>query len=497
MNSIAQKLFQHLLLISILSFGLITGAACFGLYSLWGSVQNYHQQTLPKQSFATDALDVSIEIRLQVQEWKNLLLRSTDQTSLATQWKKFVDQERIVQIKIQDLIKKNHDPKVLHALKTIQHQHHALNEQYRLAMQKFVENGFNAHAIDQQIIGIDRPLDTLIDALSDESALNASLIQKQTNQIAHNSLYISIIGLALGVLIASTSFYFILKIKVLKPTQRAFAELETATELLIQSERMAGLSQLVAGVAHEINTPVGITLTCATSLQEQCKEIQSQIQNGGIKKQDLTNFLHQMMEGCNLIASNAYRSANLVKSFKQIATDQSSEHLREFEFDQFLDEVLISLNPEFKHTQLNIVSQCTGLMRLESYPGALGQVVTNLLLNAKRHAFINDAPGTITIKAHSDDEFIEIEVIDNGAGISKEHLAKVFDPFFTTKRNAGGTGLGLNIVYNLVTQTLGGTIRLLSELGQGTQFVIRIPKQVGNANTSTESLQNKETHGTR
>lgn len=487
MNSNAHKLFQHLLIISILSFGLIIGTACFGLHSLWGSVQNYHQHALPKQSFATDALDVSVEIRLQVQEWKNLLLRSTDQASLALHWKKVVDQEQIAQKKIQVLIEKNRDATVLSALKKIQQQHRAMNEQYQLAMQQFAASGFNARMIDQQIIGIDRPLNSLIDALSDESAFNAALTQTNTNQIAHNSLYISIIGLILGVIIAAMSFYFILKTKILKPTERAFAELKTATELLVQSERMAGLSQLVAGVAHEINTPVGITLTCASTLQELCKGLRQQLQSGSIKKQELNHFLEQMMEGCDLIVSNAYRSANLVKSFKQIATDQSSEQLREFHFDQFLDEVLISLNPEFKQTQLRIVPQCSGILRMESYPGALGQVLTNLLLNAKRHAFAADTPGTITINAKSIDEFIEIEVNDNGMGISKEHLAKVFDPFFTTKRNAGGTGLGLNIVYNLVTQTLGGTIRLLSELGQGTQFVIRIPKQVGNANAIAES----------
>jgi signal transduction histidine kinase len=485
MKNIASKLFQNLLIISILSFGLIIGAASFGLYSLWSSVQNYHQLALPKQSFATDALDVSVEIRLQVQEWKNLLIRSTDPISLDKHWKIVVDQGQLAQTKLQELIKKNHAPAVLSALTNIQQQHLALNEKYLVAMQKFGESGFNARYIDQQIIGIDRPLNELIDALSDEAALNASRTQEHANQIAQNSLYISIFGLILGIFIACLSFYFILKTKILKPTERAFADLETATELLVQSERMAGLSQLVAGVAHEINTPVGITLTCASTLQELCKGVQTQIQSGAIKKQDLNHFLEQMLEGCDLIVSNAYRSANLVRSFKQIATDQSSEQKRQFHFKQFLDEVLMSLTPEFKHTRLTIVPECSGVMALDSYPGALGQVLTNLLLNAKRHAFGNDVQGTITVKAKPVDEFIEIEVKDDGLGISKEDLPKVFDPFFTTKRNAGGTGLGLNIVYNLVTQTLGGEIRLLSEIGKGTQFLIRIPKQVSSANACT------------
>jgi signal transduction histidine kinase len=478
MKTIAQTLIRNLLIISFFSFSTIIASASYGIYTLWDAIQIHQQQVSPKQRFAADILDVSVHIRIQVQEWKNLLLRSTDQTSLDDQWKKVVTQEKYTQDKLIHFIKQNQNSAILKALLDVQSHHRELSDKYKLAMLQFAQDGYNPTYTDSQIKGIDRSLIALIDTLSDQSTLEALTIQKQADQIAENNLFISIVGLILGVLISSISFFIILKTKILQPTERAFADLETATELLIQSERMAGLSQLVAGIAHEINTPVGITLTCSSSLQETCKKIQSQIQNGSIKKQELNNFLEQMIEGCDLIVSNAFRSSNLIKSFKQIAADQSGEQRREFLFNQFLDDVLISLKPEFKHTHLQIITDCKGIFKLDSYPGALGQVLTNLLLNAKRHAFEPEQSGIINIKAKSIDEFLEIEISDNGAGISNEILPKVFDPFFTTKRNAGGTGLGLNIVYNLVTQTLGGEVRLLSELGKGTQFLIRIPKQL-------------------
>eukprot|EP01034_Spumella_vulgaris_P032339 gene32339-39927_t len=249
------------------------------------------------------------------------------------------------------------------------------------------------------------------------------------------------------------------------------AELEAAL-----AERLASLGGLVAGVAHEINTPVGIALTSASILSEATEKVHQSVAEGAIKKSDILKYLETAGESTKLIMNNAYRAAHLIHSFKQIAVDQVSEVRRRFELREYIGEVVSSLQPKLKKTHIQVDINCPVEIVLDSYPGALAQVITNLTLNCVEHAFEPEAEGHIAINVKLDGDWVEMQVVDNGKGIPPDMLDKVFDPFVTTRRGQGGTGLGLNIVFNLIAKQFAGTITVTSTLGQGASFVLRIPR---------------------
>jgi signal transduction histidine kinase len=258
-------------------------------------------------------------------------------------------------------------------------------------------------------------------------------------------------------------------------TARAMDDLRRAQESLLQAERLASLGSLVAGVAHEINTPVGIALTSASVLKEATDEVIEQVRHGAIKKSDIVRYLETAAESTRLIMNNAYRAAHLIHSFKQIAVDQVSEARRRFDLKEYVGEVVSSLQPKLKQTRIGITLDVADDITLDTYPGALAQVVTNLVLNCVLHAFGPDQTGQILISARRDGGAVELQVSDDGKGIAPDMLDKVFDPFVTTKRGQGGTGLGLNIVFNLIVKQFGGTIAVTSTPGLGACFTLRIP----------------------
>ena len=271
-------------------------------------------------------------------------------------------------------------------------------------------------------------------------------------------------------------------------TAQAMDDLRRAQESLLQSERLASLGSLVAGVAHEINTPVGIALTSASVLKEATDAISAAVAGGGVKKTDIVRYLETAGESSRLIMNNAYRAAHLIHSFKQIAVDQVSEARRAFELRDYIGEVVASLQPTLKKTRSEVIIDCPSGIEFDSYPGALAQVLTNLVLNCVEHAFDAETAGTIHIgvrceaesmgdaKAGAKAEYLIMQVRDNGRGIAPELLDRVFDPFVTTRRGQGGTGLGLNIVFNLITRQFGGTITVTSTPGQGATFLLRLPR---------------------
>lgn len=257
--------------------------------------------------------------------------------------------------------------------------------------------------------------------------------------------------------------------------ERAYEDLRQAQDSLLQAERLASLGALVAGVAHEINTPVGITLTSASVLNDATKDIHATVTAGVIKKSDILAYLSTANESSRLILSNAERAARLIQSFKQIAVDQTSEARRRFDLRQYIDEVIMSLRPRLRQTKIRITVDCPEDLAIDSYPGAFAQMLTNLTMNALVHAFEAEDEGEISISVKVSEGWVKLLFADNGKGILQEHLDKIFDPFFTTKRSHGGTGLGLNIVYNLVVKQFGGSIVVDSALGQGARFTIRFP----------------------
>ncbi|MBK1837087.1 PAS domain S-box protein [Azospirillum sp. YIM B02556] len=263
--------------------------------------------------------------------------------------------------------------------------------------------------------------------------------------------------------------------------ERALCELKATQASLIQAEKMASLGQLVAGVAHEVNTPIGITITGASQLQALIGELSDRHSANALKKSDFQRFLDDGMEMASLILSNSTRAANLVQSFKLVAVDQSSDERRAFLLRDYIDELLRSLHPTYKaRTALTVAVDCPADLELDGYPGALSQILTNLIMNALVHALDPEQTGRISIAAcRKDGDMVELSVGDDGNGIAPEVLPKIFDPFFTTRRGSGGSGLGLHIVYNLVTGRLHGTIGVESRPGRGARFTLRFPRVTG------------------
>jgi signal transduction histidine kinase len=260
----------------------------------------------------------------------------------------------------------------------------------------------------------------------------------------------------------------------------ALAELKRTQTELIQAEKLASLGQLVAGVAHEINTPLGIALTTATTLGDAVKRFSGNVQNGQLSRSEFVRLLDRMAEGSRLLFTNLTRAASLVQSFKQVSADQASGERRRFEVSAWLNDLMTSLGPALRKTGPDIVVDCRADYFVDTYPGALAQVLTNLVMNALAHAFDPGKSGRLMVSVSQPrSDALRIVVADDGKGIPAENLSKVFDPFFTTGRSRGSTGLGLHIVYNLVTVRLQGKIELDSRPGAGTRFTIDLPASLG------------------
>ena len=261
------------------------------------------------------------------------------------------------------------------------------------------------------------------------------------------------------------------------------SELQSSLELLretqhhlVQSEKMAALGGLVAGVAHEINTPVGIGVTAASLLEEKTRKCAALFATQTMKRSDLEAYFRLALESSEMILSNLGRASDLIQRFKQVAVDQSCEEINTFRLKECLENHIMSLRPMLKKGAHSVQLQCHEDVVLKSYAGALGQIISILIMNSLLHGFEEIDEGAISVDVVDQANDIVLTYRDNGKGIQKEHLEHIFEPFFTTKRNHGGTGLGLHILYNLVTQTLGGRINMESDYGQGVVFRIQIPR---------------------
>jgi signal transduction histidine kinase len=256
--------------------------------------------------------------------------------------------------------------------------------------------------------------------------------------------------------------------------QTTLENLQKTQEQLIESEKMAALGGLVAGVAHEINTPVGIGITAITTLMDDVQKMAEKFKRNEISRGDFKDFLQSTNDTGELIQKNLERTASLIQSFKQISVDQVTEQQRPFKLKSYLNDIILSLYPKYKQKKIVFNIDCDGDLELNSYPGAFAQIFTNLILNSIVHGFHERERGTVTIGVSSTGKMLHIEYRDNGNGISKKDLPHIFEPFYTSDEHKG-TGLGLNIIYNLIRQKLHGSITCESEPGTGVLFKIEIP----------------------
>jgi two-component system NtrC family sensor kinase len=254
------------------------------------------------------------------------------------------------------------------------------------------------------------------------------------------------------------------------------AALQEAQAELVRQEKLASLGRLVAGVAHEINTPLGICVTATSHLVQELKLTREELEAGQMTEDSLQQFFEIVDQSLRIMTTNTQRAAALVRSFKQVAVDQSSDHIRNFNLKTYLGEVLLSLQPKLKGRPVKVEVDCAADIVLDSFPGAVSQIVTNMLMNSLVHGFEREQAGQIVIRAALEDQVVVFDYSDNGAGMDADMLGKLFDPFFTTKRGSGGSGLGAHILYNLVTGPLGGTVKVESAPGEGLRYHLRFPR---------------------
>lgn len=259
--------------------------------------------------------------------------------------------------------------------------------------------------------------------------------------------------------------------------EAALRNLRETQNFLIEAEKLAALGRLVAGVAHEINSPVGTCLTVASSLEQKTAGFTAEVAQGSLKRSRLNAFLEVSREASSQMVANLNRAAGLIQSFKQVATDRSYSDQRVFDLGDLTEQIAVSLRPGIGKRSLTLNVDCQSMLTMNSYPGPYGQVLTNLFLNAVTHAFADGDGGTIDIKVQaSGKDSVKILFSDDGCGMSFGVRRQAFDPFFTTRRDQGGTGLGLHIVHSIVTNCLGGRLTLDSEPGEGTRIKLILPR---------------------
>lgn len=251
--------------------------------------------------------------------------------------------------------------------------------------------------------------------------------------------------------------------------------LQTTRDELLRAEKQAALGRVVAGVAHELNTPLGNSLMAVSTLRDEARQFRVQAAQG-LRRSALDALLDSVDQATTIGTRNLQRAADLVAGFKQVAADRTSAQRRRFDLDEVVAEIVLTLKPGFSRTPYQVETAIAPGLQLDSYPGALGQVLTNLVENARVHGFEGRDHGRVSITAGPlDSQRVQLQVADDGCGISPDLVARVFDPFVTTRRGRGGTGLGLNIAHNAVTRILGGTLEVSSTPGQGSRFTLVLP----------------------
>jgi len=260
-----------------------------------------------------------------------------------------------------------------------------------------------------------------------------------------------------------------------KELKTSLDNLKLTQDQLVEQEKMASLGELVAGVAHEINTPIGVGITAVSHMNESAEHLHGAFNSGTLTKKQFTDLLSAIQESASIIESNLRRAADLVKAFKSVAVDQSVAEPRLFGLGSYVKDIVTSLRPKLKRTAHEISLNIDEGIELYCDPGVISQIITNLIMNTLNHAFLPDEVGHIEIEGYVTGDLLHLTYKDDGQGIEPDILQRLFDPFVTTKRGQGGSGLGTHIIYNLVTQGLGGRIQCISEPGHGARFEMTLP----------------------
>ena len=340
-------------------------------------------------------------------------------------------------------------------------------------------------------------------AMAEKISTNRNILQQQQNQISDQGIqlsqkneeleerkeridkqrfYLLLMAIFITLLVLISGLVVLLFVKNRKTTRKLSHTLENLQNMqkqLIQSEKMASLGTLTAGVAHEINTPLGIAVTSTSSALESTQKIREHFDENKLSRSEMEHYFDGMEKASNLNTNALERVIELLNNFKQVAADQMVGEEREVDLVHYIEEVMSTLSAEMKRFRVNYQYSGESEFIITTIPGALAQVLTNLVTNTLKHAFEDKIVGNITIElSKTEDNKAMIVFKDDGQGMTQHVLDNIFEPFFTTKRNSGGTGLGMNIVYNIICQKLEGTIKIESELEHGSQFYITLPLEL-------------------
>jgi len=261
-----------------------------------------------------------------------------------------------------------------------------------------------------------------------------------------------------------------------KALQDSMDKLEQAMTELVYAEKLASLGSMVAGISHELNTPIGNSLLAATSMEKLFEDVSEKVQTGNFRRTSFDDFIKEGLEMSSLISRSTKRAADMVMSFKQVAIDQTSEQRRTFDLRDVIEDNAKALLPNFKKKKITIINSVPVAIECNSFPGALGQILSNIIQNAILHGFDEKNSGTLTIQVDNQIKQVVLSIQDDGVGMPVSVISHVFDPFFTTKLGKGGSGLGLSISHRIATSVLGGDLRVESTLGHGATFILTVPK---------------------
>jgi signal transduction histidine kinase len=350
----------------------------------------------------------------------------------------------------------------------------AIKEQEKLQMANLIDQNKLILKQQQQNIASQK---SELNKQHGELAVQKQTIVSQKETITITSLFVIVIAFAFVLVVG----LFLKNKKTNFKLTEALSNLEETQSQLIQSEKMASLGKLIAGVAHEINTPLGIAVTSTSLIQENTENIAKKLTNKSLNQRQLQSYINIVTESAVISNKGLERVIELMHNFKEVAADQIVEKRREINVAHYVNEVMTTLSNEMKKNHVNYIFNGDDTIRISTIPGALAQVITNLVNNSIRHGFQSDSDGReknnnieISLEQNSIDE-VCLTYQDNGIGMSKDVLLQVFDPFFTTKRNQGGTGLGMNIVFNIIEQKLCGHIDISSNIDEGVICKITLP----------------------
>lgn len=342
----------------------------------------------------------------------------------------------------------------------------AQKDEYKKVLTDFKNRQNDLTALENEINRKNQLLSSQTKSLSQKTE---QIIKQQYTITAVSSItFIALIGLLF-------IFYMVLKYKkITQKLSQSNKYLKSTQKQLVESEKFAALGQLIAGVAHELNTPLSIAITSASSIQDKALGCKEKIDQGELTKKDLVKLIETIETGQGLALRNLQRCANLISSFKKVSTDQSISQRQSILLRDYICEIMQTLAIELKRN--NVIWKVEGdNPKIFIDPGFLAQVINNIIMNAINHAFENTSFKEVNLNIIQVNERVKINITDNGSGMNEQTLVHLFEPFYTTKRNQGGTGLGMNIVYNLINQNMRGKITVNSELNKGTDFAITLP----------------------